>query len=59
MIFQDPYSSLNPRMRVRQILSEALSVHRMRPASEIPGRIAELLETVRLPQDAAASKAWV
>jgi peptide/nickel transport system ATP-binding protein len=53
MIFQDPYSSLNPRMRVRQILSEALSVHRMRPASEIPGRIAELLETVRLPQDAA------
>ncbi|WP_299842122.1 ABC transporter ATP-binding protein [uncultured Jannaschia sp.] len=53
MIFQDPYSSLNPRMSVRQILSEALRVHRMRPAGEIDGRIAELLEMVRLPADAA------
>ena len=53
MIFQDPYSSLNPRMRVRQILGEALSVHRMRPSAAIPARIAELLETVRLPADAA------
>ena len=53
MIFQDPYSSLNPRMRVRQILTEALSVHKMRPPAEIPGRIAELLDLVRLPQDAA------
>ncbi len=54
MIFQDPYSSLNPRMTVSQILGEALSVHKMRPRSEIPHRIAELLELVRLPQDAAA-----
>ena len=53
MIFQDPYSSLNPRMRVRQILTEALSVHQMRPARQIPARIAELLDLVRLPQDAA------
>ncbi len=53
MIFQDPYSSLNPRMKVKDILGEALSVHRMRPKPEIPGRIAELLELVRLPQDAA------
>ena len=28
MIFQDPYGSLNPRMSVRQVLAEALSVHR-------------------------------
>jgi oligopeptide/dipeptide ABC transporter ATP-binding protein len=53
MIFQDPYSSLNPRMTVRQVLAEALSVHRMRPKAEIPARIAELLELVRLPADAA------
>ncbi len=54
MIFQDPYGSLNPRMTVRQILAEALSVHAMRPAGQIPARIAELLDLVRLPADAAA-----
>jgi oligopeptide/dipeptide ABC transporter ATP-binding protein len=53
MIFQDPYGSLNPRMTVSQIIGEALSVHRMRPKAQIPDRIAELLELVRLPQDAA------
>jgi oligopeptide/dipeptide ABC transporter ATP-binding protein len=53
MIFQDPYSSLNPRMTVRQILSEALRVHKMRPADQIDARVAELLDLVRLPQDAA------
>ncbi|NIZ60183.1 peptide ABC transporter ATP-binding protein [Sedimentitalea sp. CY04] len=53
MMFQDPYSSLNPRMTTGQILSEALSVHNMRPEAEIPSRVAELLDLVRLPQDAA------
>jgi len=53
MIFQDPYSSLNPRMKVRRILGEALSVHKMRPAAEIPARIFELLDLVRLSPDAA------
>ncbi len=53
MIFQDPYSSLNPRMTVRQILSEALRVHDMRPADQIDVRIAELLTLVRLPPDSA------
>lgn len=53
MMFQDPYSSLNPRMTTGQILSEALSVHKMRPESEIPSRVMELLDLVRLPQDAA------
>jgi oligopeptide/dipeptide ABC transporter ATP-binding protein len=52
MIFQDPYSSLNPRMTVRETLAEALRVHRLRPPAEIPGRIAELMELVRLPRDA-------
>ncbi|WP_032916744.1 ABC transporter ATP-binding protein [Mesorhizobium erdmanii] len=53
MIFQDPYSSLNPRMSVRQVLSEALSVHAMRQKADIPARITELLGLVRLPADAA------
>ena len=53
LIFQDPYGSLNPRMSVRQTLSEALSVHRMRPNGDIPGRVLELLKLVRLPADAA------
>jgi oligopeptide/dipeptide ABC transporter ATP-binding protein len=53
MIFQDPRGSLNPRMTVRQTLTEALSVHRMRPKAGIPGRVRELLDLVRLPADAA------
>jgi len=53
MIFQDPYSSLNPRMTVRQTLAEALRVHRMRPPADVSARIAELLDLVRLPPDAA------
>jgi oligopeptide/dipeptide ABC transporter ATP-binding protein len=51
LIFQDPYSSLNPRMTVGQMLTEALTVHRMRPPAEIPARIAELMDLVRLPRD--------
>ncbi|GGL99166.1 ABC transporter ATP-binding protein [Deinococcus aerophilus] len=53
MIFQDPYSSLNPRMTVGQVLREALSVHHMRPAAEQPARVSELLTLVGLPPDAA------
>ncbi|UBV44298.1 ATP-binding cassette domain-containing protein (plasmid) [Deinococcus taeanensis] len=53
MIFQDPYSSLNPRMTVGQMLREVLSVHRMRPAAEQPARIQELLTLVGLPAHAA------
>ena len=40
-IFQDPFSSLNPRMTAGQILSEVLHVHRYE--GSIPGRVAELL----------------
>ena len=54
IIFQDPYSSLNPRMTVAQILGEALRVHDMVPAGDVEARIAELLSLVRLPQDSAA-----
>lgn len=53
MVFQDPYSSLNPRMSVEQTLAESLNVHRICAANEVKGRIAELLELVGLPQSAA------
>lgn len=53
MIFQDPYSSLNPRMTVGQMLREALSVHRLRPPGEQAARIQELLTLVGLPPQAA------
>ncbi len=49
IIFQDPYSSLNPRMTVEAALSEALRVHRkVSSSSEERERIAELLERVGL-----------
>ncbi len=46
LIFQDPYSSLNPRMTVNQILSNPMDVHRMYTGSERKDRLAFLLETV-------------
>jgi oligopeptide/dipeptide ABC transporter ATP-binding protein len=52
MVFQDPYSSLNPRMTVRQTLSEAIKFHGLRQGPGIATRIAELLDLVRLPSDA-------
>ncbi len=48
MIFQNPYSSLNPRMTVRQTLAEALSVHGVCARSEIDGRVMALLDLVGL-----------
>ena len=49
VVFQDPYSSLNPRMRVGEIVGEPLLVHRLaRNRSEREQRVAELLETVGL-----------
>jgi oligopeptide/dipeptide ABC transporter ATP-binding protein len=53
MIFQDPYGSLNPRMTVRQTLSEAISFHRLRQGAAVAERVNELLSLVRLPRDAA------
>jgi oligopeptide/dipeptide ABC transporter ATP-binding protein len=48
IVFQDPYSSLNPRKTVRSMLSEVLTVHRLASRSELPGRIDALLQQVGL-----------
>lgn len=48
IIFQDPYSSLNPRMTVNQILNDPMEIHGMFPGSERSQRIAYLLEKVGL-----------
>lgn len=48
IIFQDPFASLNPRMRVRNILAEPLATHDYGTAQEIDSRILELLELVGL-----------
>jgi peptide/nickel transport system ATP-binding protein len=51
MIFQDPQASLNPRQRVRQILGEALKVHKLSPRAEIPARVDRALSEVGLDAD--------
>ncbi len=48
IVFQDPYSSLNPRMTVRQTLVEPLIIHQLVPKPERAGRVAALLEEVGL-----------
>lgn len=53
MIFQDPYSSLNPRMTVGQTLGEVLTVHHLCPPRQVKDRIQDLLSLVGLPGDAA------
>ncbi len=52
-VFQDPFSSLNPRMRVMEIIGEPLVVHNSLSRRDREGRVAELLETVGLSRDSA------
>jgi len=53
VVFQDPFSSLNPRMRVRDIIAEPLhSFGLAKGATEVDDRVAKLMDTVRLPRDA-------
>ncbi|MEJ8855992.1 ABC transporter ATP-binding protein [Variovorax robiniae] len=55
IIFQDPYASLNPKMRISAILHEALSTHGLcKGPGEREKRIAELLETVGLRPEHAS-----
>jgi peptide/nickel transport system ATP-binding protein len=53
VVFQDPFSSLNPRMRVRDILAEPLTNFGLASGtSEIDDRVAALMDKVRLPREA-------
>ena len=53
VVFQDPFSSLNPRMRVRDILAEPIRNFGLAKSSaEVETRVAALMDTVRLPRDA-------
>jgi peptide/nickel transport system ATP-binding protein len=55
VIFQDPYSSLNPRMTVGQIISEPLNVYKLVPdGKKASERVAQLLEQVGLRPEMAA-----
>ncbi|HSS45030.1 MAG TPA: oligopeptide/dipeptide ABC transporter ATP-binding protein, partial [Thermoanaerobaculia bacterium] len=53
IVFQDPYTSLNPRMRAGDQVAEPLRVQRLLPGLEIRERVAELLAEVGLPVSAA------
>jgi peptide/nickel transport system ATP-binding protein len=48
IVFQDPYSSLNPRLTIKQIVGEPLVVNRIASGQELGDRIAELLRAVGL-----------
>jgi len=53
MIFQDPFSSLNPRMTIGQMLNEVLSVHKVVLRKDVNKKIYELLDIVGLSSDYA------
>jgi oligopeptide transport system ATP-binding protein len=52
LVFQDPYSSLNPRMRVRAIVGEGLEIHKLARGREKQERIVRMLERVGIGPDA-------
>ena len=52
IIFQDPYASLNPRLKVGAIIGEALIIHKLAPTQKaLEDRVVQLLETVGLQPD--------
>jgi peptide/nickel transport system ATP-binding protein len=53
VVFQDPYSSLSPRMRVGDIIAEPLEIHTKLSRRELAERVAEVLELVGLEGDSA------
>ena len=53
VVFQDPFSSLNPRMRVKDILAEPIRNFGLaKNSADLDEKVAKLMDTVRLPRDA-------
>jgi oligopeptide/dipeptide ABC transporter ATP-binding protein len=51
IIFQDPYSSLNPRIKIKDIIAEGMLTHRMISSNKKYKRVGELLEKVGIPAE--------
>ena len=51
IVFQDPYASLNPRMRVREIIGEPLITYGMKDKHELEKRVRELMREVGIPDE--------
>lgn len=51
IIFQDPFSSLNPRKTIEQILSEAYMIHKVGTKAEIAQKVRDLCEMVEIPHN--------
>lgn len=51
MIFQDPYSSLNPRMTVSELISEGMEIHNMYPKEQLAKEVTRMLELVGLSRE--------
>ena len=51
LVFQNPYSSLNPRMRIKNIIAEPMNVQRMGSHRDIERRVKELISLVGLSED--------
>ena len=52
VVFQDPFSSLNPRQKLRDIIAEPIINFGLARGSELDDRVGDLLDKVRLPRDA-------
>ena len=50
LVFQDPFSSLNPKHTVENILSEPMLIHRLASGAQVKRRVLELLNEVNLPE---------
>lgn len=53
IVFQDPQTSLNPRIRIGEAIGEPILIHQLLPKDKIPARVAELLALVKLPSEYA------